>query len=202
VVAALPEARRQGDARKAFTRIVKSNSSTVEELDLGAMRYAAERTGQNPKFTKHPATWLNGRIDELGKAEVACDVDLTMAVVVDLLEPYPSAKLSDDQARRKAKGYMTALEDVPPWAVAETGRRWLKARAGPQKYDFAPTPSRLRQIADDVLSDVRAQRHLLQRLSRAKSVSEEKRIPRRGSESNRATPNCSRSSRQKSPRRD
>ncbi|OKO71893.1 hypothetical protein AC630_31760 [Bradyrhizobium sp. AS23.2] len=26
----------------------------------GAMRYAAERTGQDPKFTKHPATWLNG----------------------------------------------------------------------------------------------------------------------------------------------
>jgi hypothetical protein len=27
----------------------------------GAMRYAAERTGQDQRYTKHPATWLNGQ---------------------------------------------------------------------------------------------------------------------------------------------
>ena len=26
----------------------------------GAQRYAAERKDQDPKYTKHPATWLNG----------------------------------------------------------------------------------------------------------------------------------------------
>jgi hypothetical protein len=29
-------------------------------LEAGAMRYAAERTGQDHKFTKYPTTWLNG----------------------------------------------------------------------------------------------------------------------------------------------
>jgi hypothetical protein len=33
--------------------------ATPEELLAGAMRYAAERVGQDPKFTKNPATWLN-----------------------------------------------------------------------------------------------------------------------------------------------
>jgi hypothetical protein len=34
--------------------------ATAEELLSGATRYAAERNGQDPKFTKHPSTWLNG----------------------------------------------------------------------------------------------------------------------------------------------
>ena len=25
------------------------------------MRYAAQRDGEDPQFTKHPATWLNGK---------------------------------------------------------------------------------------------------------------------------------------------
>jgi hypothetical protein len=117
------------------------------------------------------------RVHELGEAEIACDVDHTMAVVVELLEAFPAAKLSEDQARRKAKGYMTALENVPTWAVAEAGRRWLQARAGPQNYDFAPTPPRLREVADEVLSQPRAQRHVLQRLLKAQPMSEEKEDP-------------------------
>jgi hypothetical protein len=117
------------------------------------------------------------RVHELGEAEIACDVDHTMAVVVELLEAFPAPKLSEDQARRKAKGYLTALEHVPTWAVAEAGRRWLQARAGPQNYDFGPTPPRLREVADEVLTDVRAQRHDLQRLLKARPMSEEKQDP-------------------------
>jgi hypothetical protein len=49
----------KGAARKAYHRIIKSELATVEELKLGVMRYAAKVSGQDPKFTKHPATWLN-----------------------------------------------------------------------------------------------------------------------------------------------
>src|SRR5258708_14797086 len=38
----------KGAARKAYERIIKSNLATVEELKLGAMRYAHDRTGQDP----------------------------------------------------------------------------------------------------------------------------------------------------------
>src|SRR5439155_26110260 len=50
----------KGAARKAYERVIKSGLATVEQLKLGVMRYAHERTGQDPKFTKHAATWLNG----------------------------------------------------------------------------------------------------------------------------------------------
>ena len=120
---------------------------------------------------------VQARVDLLGEAEIACDVDQTMTVVVELLEAFPAAKLSDEQARLKAKGYITALEGLPTWAVAEGGRRWLQARAGSQNYDFAPTPPRLREVTDEVLADVRAQRHFLQRLLKAKPVQEEKQDP-------------------------
>jgi Helix-turn-helix domain len=46
-------------ARKAFAGAIKRGGALVEALIAGAQRYAAERTGQNPKYTKHPATWLN-----------------------------------------------------------------------------------------------------------------------------------------------
>jgi hypothetical protein len=50
----------KGAARKAYARAIKSGRATPDELTLGMMRYAAERTGQDEQFTKHPATWLNG----------------------------------------------------------------------------------------------------------------------------------------------
>jgi hypothetical protein len=40
--------------------------ATADELLEGARRYAAERSGQDAKYTKHPTTWLNagGWLDE------------------------------------------------------------------------------------------------------------------------------------------
>jgi hypothetical protein len=46
-------------ARKAYDKARKS--ATAEELELGAMRYAAVRTSEDPTYTKHPSTWLNNK---------------------------------------------------------------------------------------------------------------------------------------------
>jgi hypothetical protein len=51
------------EAKRAALRAYKhalSRGATIEELKLGAMRYAAIRQSENPKFTKLPTTWLNG----------------------------------------------------------------------------------------------------------------------------------------------
>lgn len=45
-------------ARKAWSKALK-HSPEIEILE-GARRYAVERRDENPKFTKHPSTWLNG----------------------------------------------------------------------------------------------------------------------------------------------
>jgi hypothetical protein len=49
----------KGAARKAYDKARKS--ATAEELELGALRYAAVRTSEDPTYTKHPSTWLNNK---------------------------------------------------------------------------------------------------------------------------------------------
>jgi len=44
-------------AQKAYKAARKK--ATAAELLQGALRYSAERQGQDPKYTKHPSTWLN-----------------------------------------------------------------------------------------------------------------------------------------------
>ncbi|WP_439618336.1 DUF1376 domain-containing protein [Shinella sp.] len=44
-------------AEKAFTKASKRTSS--ETIIAGAVAYAAQRSGQDPKYTKNAATWLN-----------------------------------------------------------------------------------------------------------------------------------------------
>ncbi len=46
-------------AFKAYCAAMNKKLATPADLLSGAMRYAAERSGQDPKYTKHPATWLN-----------------------------------------------------------------------------------------------------------------------------------------------
>lgn len=49
-----------GAAEKAYSQALEAGTSPAEILH-GAMRYAASRQDQDPKFTKHPATWLRQR---------------------------------------------------------------------------------------------------------------------------------------------
>jgi hypothetical protein len=53
-------------------------------------------------------------VEQLNAAELACDVDHTVAVVIDLLEGFPGARLSDEQARIRCKAYIEALESILP----------------------------------------------------------------------------------------
>jgi hypothetical protein len=61
----------KGAARKAYDKARKS--ATAEELELGAMRYAAVRSSEDPTYTKHPSTWLNKKcwLDEPEPARAA-----------------------------------------------------------------------------------------------------------------------------------
>lgn len=46
-------------AARAFIQALKRNNHPREIVE-GARRYAEERKGEEPRYTKHPATWLNG----------------------------------------------------------------------------------------------------------------------------------------------
>jgi hypothetical protein len=45
------------EAMRAFTRATER--APPDDIIRGAARYAAERDGEDPRYTKHPATWLN-----------------------------------------------------------------------------------------------------------------------------------------------
>lgn len=47
------------DAARVFGRVVRSGKATAAELLAAARAYAKDRAGQDPKFTKQMATWLN-----------------------------------------------------------------------------------------------------------------------------------------------
>jgi hypothetical protein len=54
-----PKRKAKDAARKAFTAAVKRGADP-EVINAAAQRYAIERQGQPQRWTKHPATWLNG----------------------------------------------------------------------------------------------------------------------------------------------
>jgi len=54
----VPRKAGKGQALKAYRTARKKNAADV--LLAGIMRYAAERSGLDPTYTAHPATWLNG----------------------------------------------------------------------------------------------------------------------------------------------
>jgi hypothetical protein len=58
--AVYPKHKAKGEAERAYSR-ARSKGATAEVLIAGARRYAVERAGQDPKYTKHPATWLNAK---------------------------------------------------------------------------------------------------------------------------------------------
>lgn len=47
----------KGAARKAWTTAI--TTTTPDTIIAGLQRYAPTRTGQDPQYTPHPATWLN-----------------------------------------------------------------------------------------------------------------------------------------------
>lgn len=66
---AFPRHTGRGQAVKAYRTARKK--ADAETLLAGAQHYAEQRTDEDPKFTKHPATWLNGEcwLDEAGEGD-------------------------------------------------------------------------------------------------------------------------------------
>lgn len=62
----------KGAARKAYKR-ARAQGASADDLKLGALAYAVKVAGQDTKFTKHPATWLNAECwaDEPTKPEAS-----------------------------------------------------------------------------------------------------------------------------------
>lgn len=117
---------------------------------------------------------ITARLEELRAARAATDVDFAMAKVTELLLTFASQATNEAGARARARGYITALEDLPPWAIADACRKWLRGEAGEdQNYNFAPSPPVLRKLAEESARVVDVQITQLDRLLAAKVVDDE-----------------------------
>lgn len=56
-----PKRQGKGDAEKAWTKAVTTLGVDPQTIIDAALVYAYQRKGQDPKWTKQPASWLNGR---------------------------------------------------------------------------------------------------------------------------------------------
>ncbi len=54
---AYPKRVGRADAMRAFA--TATQKATPDEIIRGAIRYATDRRGEDPRYTKNPATWLN-----------------------------------------------------------------------------------------------------------------------------------------------
>jgi hypothetical protein len=116
---------------------------------------------------------IERRLDELRRAREAVDLDMAMAKVTELLLAFAGQAMNETGARARARGYITALEDLPAWAIADACRKWLRGEAGEQNYNFAPSPPVLRRIAEESASGVDHQIVQFERLLLAKVIEDE-----------------------------
>ncbi len=98
----------RGDAERAYWRSRKLASA--DQILDGARRYANARRGEDQKFTKHPATWLNGKgwLDEIGGSPPQPQADLQ--TWIRRLELFHHG---DDELALSA-GYWGSLWGPPP----------------------------------------------------------------------------------------
>jgi hypothetical protein len=76
-----------------------------------------------------------------------------LGLIANMLMAYPTAGGSEESGRARATAYLAALDDVPPWAIADAARRWHRGEGGGRdaNYRFAPAPAELRYSVMQIL---------------------------------------------------
>ena len=71
-----------------------------------------------------------------------------LGLVANLLLASPIANGTQEAGRARAEAYLVALDDIPPWAIAEAIKRWHRGECGyGYNYRWAPAPAELRELS-------------------------------------------------------
>ena len=77
-----------------------------------------------------------------------------LGLLATMLMAYPMAGGgSEETGKARAGAYLAALDDLPPWAIAEAIRKWHRGEGGSRdcNYRFAPAPAELRFAVMQIL---------------------------------------------------
>jgi len=150
---------------------------------------AASRTPTLSRaLTPDERSILSRLVDEVAPlAEAKPDSVTALQEAARLLTVFPAGNISDAVLDARSKAYETALEDVPAWAVAAAGRRWIRGEVAvlddKPNLSFPPSPPQLRALAVDEWSKARAALWRYRRLLAGKTERvvppEERRAPPR-----------------------
>ncbi len=78
--------------------------------------------------------------------------EAALGLIGKMLLAYPMAGGSAESGKARGEAYLDALDDVPPWALAEAIRQWHRGECGPDRnYRFAPAPAELRYAVMQIL---------------------------------------------------
>ncbi|CAI9406569.1 hypothetical protein ANOBCDAF_01469 [Pleomorphomonas sp. T1.2MG-36] len=86
-------------------------------------------------------------------AEAKPDSMMALQEAARLLAVFPAGNISEAVLDARSTAYETALEDVPAWAVAAAGKRWIRGEVAiledRPNLSFPPSPPQLRALALD-----------------------------------------------------
>jgi hypothetical protein len=101
---AYPLRKAKGAARHAFDKAIKAGASAAEIIE-GAKHYASERAGQDPRYTAHPTTWLNGeRWTDERKPAQGVTID-QQGNVIDAAKTFERPKVRSKADEHEAMAY-------------------------------------------------------------------------------------------------
>jgi hypothetical protein len=91
-----------------------------------------------------------------------------LAIIAKMLMAYPMANASEETGVARGGAFLDALDDVPPWAIAEAVRKWHRGEG--MNYSFAPAPAILRKLALSALRPITSAIEDLQTLATATTL--------------------------------
>jgi hypothetical protein len=97
----------------------------------------------------------------------------TLVAVTKMMVALPSMTQNELSAEVRGEAFMTALDDVPAWAVRAAVRRWYRGECGKnakgEAYDchWCPAPAELRCIALAEMRPLNERLHAIEALLRA-----------------------------------
>lgn len=103
---------------------------------------------------------------------------VVLCKVTEMMLALSSAQMSDLGAEARGGALMTALYDIPGWAVQAAIDRWYRGECGmdaqgkPYSYHWCPAPAELRRIAQRMLIPVKMRLRQLEQLLAAEQRTE------------------------------
>lgn len=109
------------------------------------------------KLTDEQRGAIAAKIAELemlsGTSQSRENREATLGLISKMLMAYPMAGSSAEAGMARGEAYLSALDDVAPWAIAQAIRSWHRGEGGGRdsNYRFAPAPAELRYAVMQIL---------------------------------------------------